>query len=97
MRPGRLGQAENEGWFDVSTFEEPYRVEGMKVMGLEIAEAFGWSLPDVIVYPTGGGTGLVGMWKAFQELADLSWLEVEVQAAHDRGAGKRLRAGGAGF
>jgi threonine synthase len=68
-------KAENEGYFDVSTFKEPYRVEGKKVMGLEIAEAFGWSLPEVIVYPTGGGTGLVGIWKAFQELADLNWLE----------------------
>lgn len=61
-------------WFDVSTFKEPYRVEGKKVMGYELAEAFGWELPDVIVYPTGGGTGLVGMWKAFAELAELGWL-----------------------
>ena len=68
-------KAENEGYFDVSTIEEPYRVEGIKIMGLEIAEAFGWSLPDVIVCPAGGGTGLVGIWKAFQELADLNWLE----------------------
>ena len=50
------------GWFDVSTFKEPFRVEGKKTMGLELAEAFGWQLPDVIIYPTGGGTGLVGMW-----------------------------------
>ena len=64
-----------EGWFDVSTFKEPYRVEGKKVMGYELAEAFGWQLPDVIVYPTGGGTGLVGMWKAFAELETLGWLE----------------------
>jgi threonine synthase len=64
-----------EGWFDVSTFKEPYRVEGKKVMGYELAEAFGWQLPDVIVYPTGGGTGLVGMWKAFEELERLGWLE----------------------
>lgn len=64
-----------EGWFDVSTFKEPYRVEGKKVMGYELAEAFGWQLPDVIIYPTGGGTGLVGMWKAFAELEELGWLE----------------------
>lgn len=63
-----------EGWFDVSTFKEPYRVEGKKVMGYELAEAFNWHLPDVIIYPTGGGTGLVGMWKAFAELETLGWL-----------------------
>jgi threonine synthase len=68
-------KARLEGWFDVSTFKEPYRVEGKKVMGYELAEAFGWQLPDVIVYPTGGGTGLVGMWKAFAELEELGWLE----------------------
>lgn len=56
------------GWFDVSTFKEPYRCEGKKTLGLELAEAFDWNLPDVIIYPTGGGTGLVGMWKAFKEL-----------------------------
>ena len=67
-------KARNEGWFDVSTFKEPYRVEGKKVMGYELAESFGWQLPDVIVYPTGGGTGLVGMWKAFAELEELGWL-----------------------
>jgi len=64
-----------EGWFDVSTFKEPYRVEGKKVMGYELAETFGWTLPDVVIYPTGGGTGLVGMWKAFAELEALGWLE----------------------
>jgi threonine synthase len=68
-------KAAEGGWFDLSTFKEPYRLEGKKVMGFEIAEAFGWSLPDVIVYPTGGGTGLVGIWKAFQELQTLGWLE----------------------
>jgi threonine synthase len=62
-------------WFDVSTFKEPYRVEGKKTMGLELAEAFDWRLPDVILYPTGGGTGLVGMWKAFQELEALGWID----------------------
>lgn len=68
-------KAREEGWFDVSTFKEPYRVEGKKVMGYEVAEAFNWQLPDVIIYPTGGGTGLVGMWKAFAELEELGWLE----------------------
>lgn len=68
-------KARNEGWFDLSTFKEPYRMEGKKVMGLELAESFGWELPDVIIYPTGGGTGLVGMWKAFDELATLGWLK----------------------
>jgi len=63
------------GWFDVSTFKEPFRVEGKKTMGFELAEAFNWQLPDVIVYPTGGGTGIVGMWKAFSELEDLGWID----------------------
>ncbi len=63
------------GWFDVSTLKEPYRIEGKKTMGLELADQLGWDLPDVIFYPTGGGTGLIGMWKAFQELAALGWIE----------------------
>jgi threonine synthase len=63
-----------EGWFDVSTLKEPYRVEGKKTMGYEIAEQLEWKLPDVIVYPTGGGTGLIGMWKAFEELERLGWI-----------------------
>ena len=67
--------AEREGWFDVSTLKEPYRIEGKKTMGLELAEQLGWTLPDVIVYPTGGGTGLIGMWKAFAELRAIGWLE----------------------
>jgi threonine synthase len=62
-------------WFDLSTLKEPYRLEGKKTMGLELAEQFDWKLPDVILYPTGGGTGLVGMWKAFAELEALGWLE----------------------
>ncbi|MGD9724120.1 MAG: threonine synthase [Pirellulales bacterium] len=66
---------ERLGWFDVSTLKEPYRIEGKKTMGLELAEQFGWRLPDVILYPTGGGTGLIGMWKAFAELAELGWLD----------------------
>ncbi len=64
-----------KGWFDVSTLKEPYRIEGKKTMGLELAEQFDWELPDVILYPTGGGTGLIGMWKAFQELEALGWLK----------------------
>lgn len=64
-----------EGWFDLSTFKEPYRVDGKKTMGYELAEGFDWELPDVIIYPTGGGTGLVGMWKAFAELETLGWLK----------------------
>src|SRR5205085_8491022 len=63
------------GWFDVSTLKEPYRLEGKKTMGLELAEQLGWRLPDVILYPTGGGTGLIGMWKAFAELGELGWLK----------------------
>jgi threonine synthase len=63
-----------KGWFDVSTLKEPYRIEGKKTMGLELAEQFDWELPDVILYPTGGGTGLIGMWKAFAELEQLGWL-----------------------
>ena len=66
--------AERMGWFDLSTLKEPYRLEGKKTMGLELAEQFEWTLPDVILYPTGGGTGLIGMWKAFQELKELGWL-----------------------
>jgi threonine synthase len=63
------------GWFDMSTLKEPYRLEGKKTMGLELAEQLDWRLPDVILYPTGGGTGLIGMWKAFQELRELGWLK----------------------
>ncbi len=65
------------GWFDFSTLKEPYRLEGKKTMGLELAEQLGWRLPDVILYPTGGGTGLIGMWKAFAELRELGWLRSE--------------------
>ncbi len=71
-------KAREEGWFDLSTFKEPYRLEGKKVMGYEIAEFFNYrDLPDVIIYPTGGGTGLVGIWKAIHELAELGWLETD--------------------
>jgi threonine synthase len=77
-----------EGWFDVSTLKEPYRLEGKKTMGLEIAEQLDWELPDVIIYPTGGGTGLIGMWKGFAELQAIGWIGarrprmVSVQAEH---------------
>ena len=75
------------GWFDISTLKEPYRIEGKKTMGLELAEQLGWTVPDVIFYPTGGGTGLIGMWKAFAELEAIGFIGskrprmVAVQAA----------------
>jgi threonine synthase len=67
-------RAETEGWFDVSTLKEPFRLEGKKTMGYEIAEQLGWKVPDVILYPTGGGTGIIGIWKAFDELQRLGWI-----------------------
>ncbi|MBA3713176.1 MAG: threonine synthase [Pyrinomonadaceae bacterium] len=78
---------EAEGWFDVSTLKEPYRVEGKKTLGYELAEQLDWVLPDAIIYPTGGGTGLIGMWKAFDEMEELGWIDskrprmVSVQAS----------------
>src|SRR6266403_702189 len=66
---------EKEGWFDLSTLKEPYRIEGKKTLGYEIAEQLDWKLPDVILYPTGGGTGLIGMWKAFDEMEALGWID----------------------
>jgi threonine synthase len=70
-----VGKGASEGrWFDFSTLKEPYRIEGKKTMGLELAAQFGWELPDAIFYPTGGGTGLIGMWKAFDELEQLGWI-----------------------
>jgi threonine synthase len=78
---------EKAGWFDVSTLKEPYRVEGKKTLGYEVAEQMNWELPDVIIYPTGGGTGLIGMWKAFDEMERMGWIGsrrprmVTVQAA----------------
>jgi len=80
--PGHIGDAGRamrevageRGWFDLSTCREPYRVEGKKTMGYEIAEQLGWSLPDAIVYPCGGGAGLIGMWKAFEEMEALGWI-----------------------
>src|SRR5205085_9314843 len=76
-----------EDWFDVSTLKEPYRIEGKKTLGYELAEQLDWELPDVIIYPTGGGTGLIGMWKAFEEMEAMGWIGtkrprmVTVQAA----------------
>jgi threonine synthase len=87
---GRIAaeQGKTRGWYDVSTLKEPYRIEGKKTMGYEVAEQLGWTLPDWIVYPTGGGTGMVGMWKAFAEMSALGWIDpvkrphmVTVQAA----------------
>jgi threonine synthase len=71
--------ADRMGWFDLSTLKEPYRLEGKKTMGLEIAEQVSWELPDTIFYPTGGGTGLIGMWKAFAELRELGWLSANAK------------------
>src|SRR5438876_5643583 len=65
----------DEGWFDMSTLKEPYRIEGKKTLGYELAEQFNWQLPDAILYPTGGGTGLIGMWKAFDEMETLGWID----------------------
>jgi threonine synthase len=66
---------DKEGWFDVSTLKEPFRIEGKKTMSYEVAEQMGWTLPDAILYPTGGGVGLIGMWKAFEEMEELGWIE----------------------
>jgi len=66
---------ECEDWFEMSTLKEPYRIEGKKTLGYEIVEQLGWKLPDVILYPTGGGTGLIGMWKAFDEMEALGWID----------------------
>jgi threonine synthase len=90
-----------EGWFDISTLKEPFRVEGKKTMGLEVAEQLGWRLPDAIFYPTGGGVGLIGMWKAFDELEKLGWLKsgskrpkmVAIQAAGCAPIPKAFEAG----
>jgi threonine synthase len=69
----------HDGWYDASTFKEPYRLEGKKTLGLEIAEQLGWAPPDVIVYPTGGGVGLLGLWKAFEELRALGWIDPDAR------------------
>jgi threonine synthase len=74
--------AAEHGFFDVSTLREPYRIEGKKTMGLELAEQLGWSLPTHVIYPTGGGTGLIGMWKVFAEMRDGGWLPADVRLPH---------------
>ncbi len=92
---------EAEGWFDISTLKEPYRVEGKKTMGYELAEQFDWELPEVVIYPTGGGTGLIGMWKAFDEMEHMGWIGSErprmisVQAAGCAPIVRAYRAGDA--
>jgi threonine synthase len=90
LTPGHIGDAGKEarafaadsGYVDVSTLREPYRIEGKKTMGLELAEQLGWRLPDVIVYPTGGGTGLIGMWKVFAELRAAGWIDGDERLPH---------------
>jgi len=87
------------GWFDASTLKEPYRIEGKKTMGLELADQLGWDLPDVIFYPTGGGTGLIGMWKAFDELGALGWIgkkRPRMVAVQSAGCAPMVRAFDAG-
>jgi threonine synthase len=98
---GRIvGEGEDvAGWFDVSTLKEPYRIEGKKTMGLELVEQLGWQVPDVIFYPTGGGTGLIGMWKAFAELEAVGWLGRErprMVAVQAEGCAPMVRAYEAG-
>jgi threonine synthase len=70
-------EGRGRGWFDMSTLKEPYRLEGKKTMGYEVAQQFCWTLPDVIIYPTGGGTGLIGMWKAFDEMEQMGWIDAK--------------------
>ena len=88
------------GWHDLSTLEEPYRIEGKKTMGLELAEQLGWKLPDLIYYPTGGGTGFIGMWKAFEELEAMGWIGAarpRMVAVQSSGCGPIVRAFEAGL
>jgi threonine synthase len=91
--------ARERGWFDLSTLREPYRVEGKKTMGYEIAHWLGWRVPDVVVYPTGGGTGLIGIWKAFEEMQALGWIDgrrprmMAVQAEHCAPVHRAFHAG----
>ena len=80
------------GWYDVSTLREPYRIEGKKSMGYELAEQLDWQLPDWILYPTGGGTGLIGMWKAFDEMEAIGWIPTGRRPRMVCGAGLGLRA-----
>ena len=107
--PGHIGDAGRQarsfaaesGYFDVSTLREPYRIEGKKTMGIEIAEQLGWRLPDAIVYPTGGGTGLIGMWKVFAEMAEWGWVDASARrprmiVAQAEGCAPMVRAFAAG-
>ena len=99
-KQGRAFAAES-GWFDVSTLREPYRIEGKKTMGLELAEQLDWTLPTHIIYPTGGGTGLIGMWKVFAELRELGWLPADAPlprmvVAQAEGCAPMVRAHAAG-
>ncbi len=88
--------AAESGYFNVATLREPYRAEGNKTLGLELAEQLRWRLPDVVVYPTGGGEGVIGMWKAFGEMRQWGWLDgAATVAAGGGGAGGRMRAAGA--
>jgi threonine synthase len=90
---------ERHGWFDASTLKEPYRIEGKKTMGFEIAEQLGWQLPDVLLYPCGGGVGLIGIWKAFDELEDIGWIGAHrprLVAVQADGCAPIVRAFGAG-
>ncbi|MEM1080532.1 MAG: threonine synthase [Pseudomonadota bacterium] len=92
-------RAAAEGWFDVSTLKEPYRLEGKKTMGLELAAQYQWSLPEAIFYPTGGGTGLIGMWKAFAEMKALGWIDgplPKMVAVQAEGCAPMVRAWQAG-
>src|SRR5260370_24211151 len=98
---GKLARmiADLTGAFDVATLREPYRVEGKKTLGFELAEDFDWNLPDAVVYPTGGGTGLIGMWKAFEELATLGFIRSarpRIDAVQAGGAAPVVRAVEAG-
>jgi threonine synthase len=93
------GGSEEMGWFDLTTLKEPYRVEGKKTMGLEIAEQYGWRLPDVIFFPTGGGVCLIAMWKVFQELREIGWIDgplPRMVAVQSTGCGPIVRAFDAG-
>ena len=83
---------EAEGWFDISTLKEPFRVEGKKTMGYELVEQLGWEYPDAVFYPTGGGVGLIGMWKAFEEMEALGWVKARQAAEDDCRTGRRLRS-----
>ena len=80
------------GWYDMSTLKEPYRIEGKKTMAYELGEQLGWTFPDWIIYPTGGGTGMVGMWKAFEEMERIGWMAAGQASEDGVGPGRALRA-----